>query len=58
MQSRVHARIFVLTLKINDRAIERAIPSFLQQLGKFAPGELRVTQLPANRREICVVASV
>ena len=58
VQSRVHARIFVLTLKINDRAIERAIPSFLQQLGKFAPGELRVTQLPANRREICVVACV
>ncbi len=58
VQNRVHARHFILTLKINDRAIERAIPSFLQQLGKFAPGELRVTQLPANRREICVVSGV
>jgi 23S rRNA (cytidine2498-2'-O)-methyltransferase len=55
LQHRVKAAIMVLTLKINDREMESRIPAFLDQIRAFAPGEVRATQLPANRREITVV---
>ncbi|MCE9519176.1 MAG: hypothetical protein K8R87_06465 [Verrucomicrobia bacterium] len=56
VQSRVRARVLILTLKINDRRIEQQIPRFMKQIEMFAPFPVRATQLPANRAEFCVVA--
>jgi 23S rRNA (cytidine2498-2'-O)-methyltransferase len=56
VQSRVRARVLILTLKLNDRFIEEQIPRFLKQIEIFAPFPVRATQLPANRAEFCVVA--
>lgn len=56
IQKRVRARRLILTLKINDREMQSRIPEMLARLRSFAPGEVRATQLPANRREITVVA--
>jgi hypothetical protein len=56
VQSRVRARVLILTLKLNDRIIERNIPRFLKQIEVFAPFPVRATQLAANRGEFCVVA--
>ena len=56
VQHRVGARVLILTLKMNDRAMQARIPAFLDQIRRFAPGEVRVTQLPANRTEITVFA--
>lgn len=56
VQSRVRARVLILTLKLNDRIIERQIPRFLKQIEMFAPFPVRATQLAANRGEFCVVA--
>lgn len=56
VQSRVRARVLILTLKINDRRIEQQIPRLMKQIEMFAPFPVRATQLPANRAEFCVVA--
>jgi len=56
VQSRVRARVLILTLKINDRRIEQQIPRFMKQIEVFAPFPVRATQLAANRAEFCVVA--
>ncbi len=56
VQSRVRARVLILTLKLNDRFIEQQIPRFLKQIEMFAPFPVRATQLAANRAEFCVVA--
>ena len=56
VQSRVQARVLILTLKLNDRRIEQQIPRFMKQIEMFAPSPVRATQLPANRAEFCVVA--
>lgn len=56
VQSRVRARVLILTLKLNDRAVEQQIPRFLKQIEMFAPSPVRATQLAANRAEFCVVA--
>ncbi len=37
VQSRVRARVLILTLKLNDRAVEQQIPRFLKQIEMFAP---------------------
>lgn len=50
----------VLTLKINDWKLTRYLPEWLMQVTDMArPAgltQVRATQLPANRQEICVVA--
>lgn len=50
----------ILTLKINDWKLVRYIPEWLMQVTDMArPAgltQVRATQLPANRQEICVVA--
>jgi len=56
IQRRVRAETLILTLKINDRKMEEAIPSFLKQVRNFAPGDLFATQLPANRKEITLIS--
>ena len=57
LQRRVRARTLILTLKINDAAMQAQIPAFLDRVRKFAPGEPRATQLPSNRKEITILAT-
>ncbi len=56
IQKRVRASRMIITLKMNDEEMEARIHESLKQLRRFAPHPMRVTQLAANRREICVVA--
>jgi len=56
VQRRVRASVMMVTLKLNDKAMETRLPDFLERLRRFAPLPFRVTQLPANRSEICVIA--
>lgn len=49
-------RWLILTLKMNDAEVESQIPALLQQLRRFAPGEVFARQLHANRREITVIS--
>ena len=49
-------RTLLLTLKINDAKMQAQIPAFLDRVRKFAPGEPVATQLPANRKEITILA--
>lgn len=56
MQAQVRASLLILTLKINDRAVFAGLKENLAAIRDFAPGPVRVTQLPGNRDEICVVA--
>ena len=51
----LYPRYLVLTLKMNDTQVESQIPSLLQQIRRFGPGEVHARQLPANRREITVI---
>jgi len=50
----------VLTLKINDWKLARFIPEWVEYIGELAAPfgltQVRATQLPANKQEICVVA--
>jgi 23S rRNA (cytidine2498-2'-O)-methyltransferase len=46
----------VLTLKMNDEQIVAEIPALLDRVRALGFGDVRATHLPANRREICVVA--
>ncbi len=46
----------VLTLKVNDATMAARVPTFLERVRALGFGALRATQLPSNRREICVVA--
>lgn len=52
----MNPRWMILTLKMNDSQVESMIPALLQQIRRFAPGEVSARQLHANRREITVVA--
>ncbi|GEP43506.1 SAM-dependent methyltransferase [Brevifollis gellanilyticus] len=52
----LNPRWLALTLKMNDGQVESQIPSLLQQLRRFTPGEVYARQLPANRREITVIS--
>lgn len=54
VQRRVNAQILIVTLKLNDRSLEVKIPLYLKHFSQFAPGPVHATQLPANRREICL----
>lgn len=46
----------LFTLKLNDWAMAAEVPALLQRVAGMGLGEVRATQLPANRREICVAA--
>lgn len=48
-------RLFVMTLKLNDRRVADDIPRLIEQLRALGPRSLVATQLPANRQEITVV---
>ena len=56
LQARIHAPAMLITMKINNTAMERSMDRFIRMLRRFAPSPMRATQLPANRAEICVVA--
>ncbi len=56
IQSYVHAQALIITVKINDPAMQARIHDFIKHVRHFAPEPVRVTQLPANRSEICIVA--
>lgn len=58
IQRRVRAKTMILTLKINDRKMEEAIPSFLERVRSFSPGDLFATQLPGNRKEITLISRI
>jgi 23S rRNA (cytidine2498-2'-O)-methyltransferase len=49
-------RLLILTLKMNDPKIEARVPAFLEKVRKLGLEEVRAKQLPANRRDICVLA--
>ena len=46
----------VLTLKMNDADMAAKIPELLQRVRDMGFASVRATQLPTNRREVCVVA--
>ena len=54
LQRRVRAKTLLLTLKINDARMQAQIPAFLDQVRKFARGDVVATQLPSNRKEITI----
>jgi 23S rRNA (cytidine2498-2'-O)-methyltransferase len=49
-------RLLILTLKLNDAKVEARLPALLQRVQRFAPKPVRAKQLPANRRDLCVIA--
>ncbi len=57
IQRRMGARILILTLKMNDRETEERIPGLIERIAAFARGRVIATQLPANRREVCVIVT-
>ena len=57
LQRRVRAKIVLVTLKLNDRAMESQLPGFIAHFQRLAPGPVFATQLPANRREVCLFSS-
>ncbi len=46
----------VVTLKMNDAAIRRGLPTYLERLREMGFKRVEVTHLPANRHELCAVA--
>lgn len=46
----------ILTLKLNNPAFEKRLDEFVGYIRGFAPAPVHVTQLAANRREVCVTA--
>jgi 23S rRNA (cytidine2498-2'-O)-methyltransferase len=46
----------VLTLKMNDAAMRRGLPTWLERVAGFGFSDVRVTHLPSNHSELCVVA--
>lgn len=51
-------RGFLLTLKLNDDGVIKRLPSTLAQLRQFGAKHIRARQLPANRRDLFVYASM
>jgi 23S rRNA (cytidine2498-2'-O)-methyltransferase len=45
----------VFTLELNDWGMAAEVPVFLERVGGMALTDVRATQLPSNRRELCVV---
>lgn len=46
----------VLTLKMNDAAIRRGVPTWLERIAALGFDDVRVTHLPSNHAELCVIA--
>jgi 23S rRNA (cytidine2498-2'-O)-methyltransferase len=46
----------VLTLKMNDVAMRRGVPTWLERIANLGFSDVRVTHLPSNHTELCVVA--
>jgi 23S rRNA (cytidine2498-2'-O)-methyltransferase len=46
----------VLTLKMNDAAMRHGLPTWLERVAGFGFSDVRVTHLPSNHSELCVVA--
>lgn len=46
----------IFTLKLNDWALAEKVPDLLARVAGMGLRDVRATQLPSNRREICVVA--
>lgn len=47
----------VFTLKLNDWRMAAEVPTLLARVANMGLADVRATQLPSNRQEICVVAS-
>ncbi len=56
LQQAIHAKKLILTLKLNSADLEACLDDYVQHIRSFAPGTVHVTQLAANRREVCVTA--
>ena len=46
----------VLTLKMNDEAMRRGLPGFVERVRGLGFAEVHAAHLPSNRTEVCVVA--
>lgn len=46
----------VLTLKMNDAAMRRGVPTWLERIAGLGFDDVRVTHLPSNHTELCVIA--
>jgi hypothetical protein len=44
-----------LTLKLNETRFAAEVPAFVERVRELGLGDVRATQLPSNRQEICVV---
>jgi 23S rRNA (cytidine2498-2'-O)-methyltransferase len=51
-----HLRGAVLTLKMNDAAVRRDWPIYLERVEALGFSDVQITHLPSNRAELCVVA--
>jgi 23S rRNA (cytidine2498-2'-O)-methyltransferase len=58
LQRALRAPRLILTLKLNIPALERRLDEFVDFIRGFSPAPVHVTQLAANRREVCVTAGV
>ena len=56
LQQTLNVQRLLLTLKMNTPVFEKRIDEFLTFIRGFAPAPVHVTQLPANRREVCIAA--
>jgi 23S rRNA (cytidine2498-2'-O)-methyltransferase len=45
----------ILTLKLDDWKAVRHVPKLLKSIESMGMAEVRATQLPSNRMELCVV---
>jgi 23S rRNA (cytidine2498-2'-O)-methyltransferase len=45
----------VLTLKLNDDGVFEALPRLIERIGKLGSRDVRVTQLPSHRSEVCAI---
>jgi len=52
----IQAQRLILTLKMNLPVYEKRLDEFVDFIRGFAPGPVIITQLAANRREVCVMA--
>lgn len=48
-------RAAVLTLKMNDAAVRRGLPIYLERVAGLGFSDVQVTHLPSNRAELCVI---
>ena len=56
VRARMPRRGAILTLKMNLPVYEKRLDEFVDFIRGFAPGPVIITQLAANRREVCVMA--